>query len=215
MKKLLLLLVAFAILALSVSALRLDKAAVAKAAPKLVAKTTYESKWIAGKDGKMIEQKTPKKQLFQVIQKKTSMPDPTDPSKSITVEVPTEIPYVPNRKASGKVGQLKARYQALKKRENELKHQYAQAKSKLVDFPVLEDGAPAPPDAQEIEFRNELYGELEATQMPKAKNIQQHILDGARTFVEGAGATREKTWDMFEKMKKKMLVPSHGWSMEM
>jgi hypothetical protein len=99
--------------------------------------------------GKLEERKTPKKQLFQVILKKTSMADPSNPSKSITVEVPTEIPYVPNRKASGKLNKLKQRFQRLKKREAELKAQFAQARSKLVDMPVVEDGAPGQAAAME------------------------------------------------------------------
>ena len=147
--------------------------------------------------------------------KKTSMPDPTDPSKSITVDVPTEVPYVPNKKASSKVAQLKARYQALKKRENQLKAEFDQTHHKLVDHPVVEDGAPAPPDAQMQKMAQDLYDELEATQFHKAKNIRQEDIQRAREFAKGMGANRQQIWDRFDEMRKKMLVPSHGWGMTM
>ena len=217
MKKLLLACVLVAAVVASVSAADSvkAKAAVGGGAPKLVAKTTYDVKWVPDATGKLVEQKTPKKQLFQVVQKKTQMTDPADPSKKVTVEVPTEVPYVPNRKASGKLAALKKRFQALKKRENQLKHQYAVAHSKMVDFPVLEDGAPAPPDRQQIKMAEELYGELEATQFPKAKNIREEDLNRAAQFVKDSEAGREAVWDLFNEMKKKKLVPDHGWGMTM
>jgi len=184
--------------------------------PKLVAKTTYDIKYVPNKTtGKLQEVKTPKKQLFQVVMKKTKMTDPTNPAKSITVDVPTEIPYVPNRKASGKLQKLKARFQALKKREHQLKAEYASAHSKMIDNPVVEDGAPAPPDPQMVKMAQDLYDELEATQFPKAKNIQEHIIRNARQFAKDSGSIHEKTWDMFWDMKKKKLVPEHGWGMTM
>lgn len=188
---------------------------VGSSSPRLVAKTSYESKWVTGANGKLIEQKIPKKKLFKVINKKTSMPDPQDPAKSIIVEVPTEVAYQPNRKVNGRVAKLKERYQALKKREHELKAQYASAHSKKVDFPVLEDGAPARPDPQMVKMAEELYGELEATQFPKAVNIRQDDLNRARQFAKDAGANRQQIWDFFDEMKQKMLVPSHGWGMTM
>ena len=61
----------------------------------------------------------------------------------------------------------------------------------------------------------ELYEELDATQIPKAKNIKEDDLRKAAQFVTDSGNQREAHWDFFNEMKKKMLVPQHGWSMEM
>jgi len=184
--------------------------------PKLIAKTVYDIKFIKNAEtGELEEKKIPRKELYKVIQKLTSMQDPLDPTKTIQVRVPTEIKYDPNAKSNGKLGKLKKRLDKLQKRERALKKKYVKATSSLVDIPVLEDGAPAPPDRQQIKMAEDLYGELQATQLPKAKNIKQHILDGARTFVKDIGAQREVHWDQFNDMKQKMLVPSHGWGMSM
>jgi hypothetical protein len=184
-------------------------------APKLIAKTTYEVKYVPDASGKIVEQRKPVKKLFQLVNKKVTVPDPSDPTLNIVVEVPTEVAYTPNKKTGAKMQKLKARYLALKKREAELKSQYSQQKSKLNDLQVLEDGAPAPPDAQEVKMAQELYDELDATQIPKAKNIQEHVIRDAREFAKGAGAGRQAIWDFFTDMSKKPLVPSHGWGMTM
>jgi len=211
MRKLLIVLVAACIVLTfvsSVSGSELEK-------PKLISRTVYDSKWVKNEEtGQLEERKIPRKQLFQKIVKRTSMPDPKDPTNSITVDVPVEIPYVPNRKANRKLDRLKDRLKKLTRREHALKAQYAQAKSSLIDLPVLEDGAPAPPDAQEIKMANDLYGEIDATQTPKAKTIKQSDLDTAAQVVIGAGAQRDAHWNFFEDVKEKMLVPSNGWSME-
>jgi len=187
-----------------------------EALPKLIAKTVYDVKYVKNAEtGELEERQVPRKQLFKIIQKKTSMPDPTDPTKTIEVRVPTEVVFDPNAKASGKLGKLQKRLQKLQKRERALKKKFVKATSKLVDLDVLEDGAPAPPDRQQIKMAEDLYGELQATQLPKAKNIKQHILNDARTFIQGIGAQREIHWDQFNDMKQKMLVPSHGWGMTM
>jgi len=183
---------------------------------KIVAKTVFDSKWVKNAEtGQLEERKIPRKVLFQKILKKTTMPDPSDPTKTISVDVPVDVPYKPNRFASRKLDKLKKRLKILSKHEKQLKQQYRIAKSNKVDFPVLEDGAPAPPDAQEIKMADELYGEIDATQTPKAKTIKQSDLDTARDYVVHAGAQRDAHWNFFEDIKEKMLVPSHGWSMEM
>jgi len=179
---------------------------------KVIAKTVFESKWVEGKNGKLIEQKTPKKQLFKVVQKPTSMPDPTNPAESITVMVPTEVPYVPNRRNRGKLAKLKERLKYLVRRENELKHQYSRVHDRLQDYPVLEDGAPAEPDAQMKKMAQDLYGELQHM-MDKAKSIRQDDLDNSRAMLATVKGQREDTWKLFDEMKEKMLVPSHAWSM--
>jgi len=185
-----------------------------EAKPKLIAKTVFESKWVKNAEsGELEERKIPKKQLFEVVMKSASVPDPTDPANTISVLVPTEVPYKPNRRAHRKLDKLKKRLKALRRREHQLKFQYAKARSSLVDLPVLEDGAPAPPDAQEVKMAEELYAEIDATQTPKAKTIKQDDLDKARAYVVEAGARREAHWNFFEDIKDKMLVPSHGWSL--
>lgn len=184
-------------------------------APKLIAKTTYEVKYVPNGDGDVVEQRTPVKKLFEVINKRTVMPDPADPTRTITVDVPTEVAYNPNKKTAAKMGKLKAKYLALKKREAQLKAQFSAESSKLIDLPVLEDGAPAPPDAQMVKMAQELYEELDATQIPKAKNIQEHVIRAARQFDKDVGANRQATWDFFDEMKRKKLVPDHGWGMTM
>jgi len=183
--------------------------------PKVIAKTTFESKWVTGSDGNLVEQKIPKKSLWKVIMKKTSMPDPTNPAQSIVVEVPTEVPYQPNRKATKKLDHLKKRLSYLRKREKQLRNEYHQAAATTVDNPVVEDGAPAPPDPQEIAMAAEIVGEIEAVHMPKAKNIRQTDLDAARLMARDAGAGRQATWDWFTDMAKKKLVPDHAWQQYM
>jgi len=206
MSKLLLVLVAACILLTFVSSVECK--------PQLISKTVFDSKWVKNAEtGAMEERKVPRKQLFQRVMKRTSMPDPTDPAKTISVDVPAEIPYVPNRKANRKLDRLKKRLKSLARREMALKAQYAQAKSSLIDLPVLEDGAPAPPDAQEVKMANDLYAAIDATQTPKAKNIKQTDLDNAAAYVLAAGAQREAHWNFFDDVKEKMLVPSDGWTL--
>jgi len=183
--------------------------------PKLVAKTVYDYKFVKSEDGVLEKVKVPKKTLFHIINRKTVVPDPLDPSKEITISVPTEVPYQPNGKSLQKLNKLKNRLRQLQKRERHLKAAYATAMSSKVDHPVLEDGAPAPPDRQQIKMAQELYDEIAATQLPKAKSIKQDDLASARAMVTAVGAQREATWNLFDDMKEKMLVPSHGWSMEM
>jgi len=183
--------------------------------PKLVAKTVYNYKFVKNEDGVLEKVKIPRKALFQVVNRKTVVPDPLDPSKEITINVPTQIEYNPDAKSHKKLNKLKKRLHALQRREKQLKAAYVQANSKKVDLPVLEDGAPAPPDRQQIKMAQELYDEIAATQLPKAKTIKQADLENARSMITAVGAQREATWNLFDDMKEKMLVPSHGWSMEM
>lgn len=183
--------------------------------PKLVAKTVYEYKFKKNDEGVLEKIKVPHKKLFQVVNRKTQVPDPTDPSNTITIDVPTEIPYNPNNKAKKKINKLKSRLDALQKREHRLKAAFRRAASKKRDWSVLEDGAPAPPDPQEVAMAQELYGEIEATQIPKAGTIKQSDIDAAREYVVGAGAKREAHWKFFDEIKEKMLVPSHAWSSTM
>jgi len=187
-----------------------------EAAPKIIAKSVSESKFERDPEtGEMKERRIFKKVLYQIVNKKSQVPDPLDPSKTITIDVPTEVPYTPNKRAGRKLEKLKKRLSALQARERKLKVAYAAATSDLVDHEVLEDGAPAPPDRQQIKMAQELYDEIAATQLPKAKNIRQTDLDAASAYVVGAGAQREAHWNLFDEMKEKLLVPKHGWSMEM
>jgi len=183
--------------------------------PKVIVKTVFQSKWVKGEDGKLVERKIPQKKLFQIIMKKTSMRDPLDPSKTITVKVPTEIPYKPNRKTGGRIAKLKARFKALRKREKKLRKKYNRAKSNKVDWQVLEDGAPAPPDPQMQKMAQDLYDELAATQLPKAKNYKEKDIRAARELNGEMGAKRQAWWDFFDDMRQKLLVPKNGWSSTM
>jgi len=183
--------------------------------PRVIVKTVFRSKWIRGADGKLVEKRIPKKELYQIIMKKTSMRDPLDPSKTVTVRVPTEIPYKPNRKTGGRIQKLKARFKALRKQEKKLRKKFKRAKSNLNDWQVLEDGAPAPPDAQMQKMAQELYDELGATQLPKAKNIKEKDIQAARDLNGEMGAKRQAWWDFFDDMRQKLLVPKHGWSSTM
>jgi len=215
MRRILLLLI---VVVLSLSGVMLTQAESSSemSKPKLIAKTLYDVKFVRNKEtGQVEERKTARKVLYEIVNKKAVVPDPLDPSKTITISVPTEVPYTKNKRSSRKLNKLKKRLEALQKRERHLKSQYKRAHDSLVDHVVLEDGAPAPPDRQQIKMAQELYEELEATQLPKAKNIKQDDLRAARAFVVGAGAQREATWNLFDEMKEKLLVPKHGWSMEM
>jgi len=186
------------------------------AEPHIITKTVYNIEYSKNPDtGKIEEREIPEQKTFQIIQQKTQMTDPNDPSKEITVEVPVEVEYNPNRKVNSKLKKLKKKLAKLKKRENQLRGEYHIAKSRRVDFPVVEDGAPAPPDPQLQAIAQELYGELEATRLPLAKTIRQDDLDNARQFILATDGNREAYWKMFNKMSEEMLVPSHAWGSTM
>jgi len=96
-------------------------------------------------------------------------------------------------------------------REKELHKEYKDAKRARVDWPVLEDGAPAPPDAQMQAMAQELYGELEATALPRAKSIKEDHIRGARQFSKDVDALRQSWWNQFDDWTQQTLVPKHAW----
>jgi len=161
---------------------------------KTFSRTVYDIKLVTTAAGDVIEKKIPRKALFQTVMRKTEVPDPSDSTKKITIEVPQEVEYKANAKAGGKLNKLKDRLLALKRRERELHSQFAPAATKKRDWPVLEDGAPAKPNKQEIAAAQELYGELEAAHFPKAKNIRESDLKFAEQFAKDAGANRQAHW---------------------
>jgi len=143
--------------------------------------------------------------------KKQTFPDPSDPTKSITVNVPIEKEYKPNKKRGSKLQNLKKKFYGLLKKERKLKNKYKAASSKRVDWPVLEDGAPAPPDAQQFKMANDLYGELAAVHFPRAKSITHDVLTTASETSGNLGHTRQALWDRFDDLKSSPLIPENAW----
>jgi len=183
---------------------------------KTFVKAVTEVKFVPNARGELVEKKIHRKQLMQRVIQKKLVEDPQDPSKKIEVEVPVEVAFQPNKRAKGKLNRLKNKLKALRQREKELGAAFRRAQSSSrVDWPVLEDGAPAKPDPQQVKMAEELYGELAATQFPKAKNIKEDDLVAAKTFADGAGAQHVANWDFFDEIKTKMLVPKHAWGSTM
>lgn len=121
----------------------------------------------------------------------------------------------PNQRQLNRITELKTRFDELKKRELELKAALVSARGSGNAWPVVEDGTPARPDPQEQKMREELYAELEAAHLHKAKNIRQDAIAGARQFAAGLGDTRQQMWNKFDDIKDQLLVPTHGWSQSM
>lgn len=184
--------------------------------PKTVSRTVYDVSYVTTKAGHVVEKKVARQAKFQTIMKKQMIADPDDETKQIEVQVPVEVEYKPaNTPAGRKLNKLKKKLQALRAREFQLQQRYARAATGKIDWPVLEDGAPAKPDRQQIAMAQELYGELEATSLPKAKNIREDDLAAAAKFAQNAGNNRQAIHDFFTDMSEKMLVPEHAWKSTM
>ena len=180
--------------------------------PQTVSRTVYDVNYVPTKAGHVVEKKVARQAKFQTVMKKQMIADPEDETKQIQVEVPVEVEYKPENTAAGrKLGKLKKKLQALRAREFQLQQRYARAATGKIDWPVLEDGAPAKPDRQQIAMAQELYGELEATSLPKAKNIREDDLKAASDFAKASGNNRQAIHDFFTDMSEKMLVPENAW----
>jgi len=161
--------------------------------------------------GKLEARKTPRTQAFRIVAVKKKVADPTKPGKFMTVSVDTEVPYNPTKKAKGPLAKLQEKMARLQVREKALQKQFAEAKEARVDQPVLEDGAPAPPDRQEQEMAQKLYDELEATAAKKAKSIKEDHIRAGRAMIGDVDAKRQAWWNGFDDWTQQMLVPKDGW----
>jgi len=166
-----------------------------------------ESKVLKAASGKSAQTVTVKRAYKAIRQ---AVVDPVNPGMVATVDVAVEVP-LPPKKVSEAVDHandvLSKHVDRLEKKIVRMKEKISQAKRKVAASPVLEDGAPAPPDRQQIEMAQDLYKVLEATVMHKAGEIREHYLNAARDQVVVAAANHQANADFSDKNNESYLLP--------
>jgi len=181
-------------------------------AGEIIWKTVYDTKWsVDPLTGDLKKKKVPREAAFKIVAVKKKVRDPLRPGKFTTITVDKEVPFDPAAKERARLMKLQEKMARLSAREHQMTKQYKEYLEARVDQPVLEDGAPAPPDAQEVEMAQQLYGEIEATGLKKAKSIKEAHIVSARNLLESIDPLRQSWYNKFDDWTKQKLVPKHAW----
>lgn len=136
--------------------------------------------------------------------------DPINPGAVRTIDVQVEVkapPKKPARAIEDANKLLEAKISKVSKSIKRLEGGLKTASRNVADSPVLEDGAPAPPDRQQIEMAGNLMKVLEATVMHKAKAIGEKYLSDARDMTVLAAANHEAVQDFNIRMNAENILP--------
>jgi len=159
--------------------------------------------------GKFITKKIKVVQAFKTVRQ--AVPDPTRPGKTLMVNVPVQVklpPKKPNEAMNHQEKVIQKHIHRLEKNIARLKPAIKLASRKRADSPILEDGAPAPPDRQQVEMAQNLYKSL-ARDLKSAGRIGQKYLEDAKDMIVVADANHEQVQDFNIKMNEQDLLPHH------
>jgi len=159
--------------------------------------------------GKMITKEIKVTRAFKKIRQ--VVPDPLNPGKVHVIDVKVETKAPPPSRAEKLEKEAKRLEKViLKKSEkiDKLKGGIKIARRLRKVVPILEDGAPAPPDPQQVKMAQDLYKLLDATVMHKARQIGQRYLEAARDQIILADANHESVQDFNIKMNEELVMPN-------
>jgi hypothetical protein len=158
--------------------------------------------------GHFVQKELTIKRAFKNIRQ--AVVDPLNPGHVRTIDVKIEVPaphQKPKKAFENQAAILQKHIRRLEKSVQSLEPQLALAQRKKHDSPVLEDGAPAPPDRQQVKMAQDLYKVLDATVMHKAGQIGQQYLEDARNMVLLASNNHQANADFNDAVNEEMLLP--------
>jgi len=158
--------------------------------------------------GKFITKKVRVKRHFKSLRQ--LIPDPLNPGKVVVVDVKVEAKKPPpdlRKQLTKAADKLEKKIEKKSDKLKTLAGHIAHAKRMLRDSPVLEDGAPAPPDPQQVKMAQDLYTLLDATVMHNARQIGERYFKDARDQVILAAANHENVQDFNIRMNQEHILP--------
>lgn len=162
--------------------------------------------------GKTVQQVVEVTRAYKTIRQTVADPLNYGQLRTVDVQVETALPAKKPKAAFDNANQVIEKHiDRLTNNIRRLKEHVQVAKLRRHDSPVLEDGAPAPPDRQELEMAHNLYKILDSELTQKAVEIRQRYLDEARDQLLLSDDQHEKFDNFRLKMNEETLLPSKDW----